>query len=363
MTLISMLLALIIERLAVRSDAWQARPYCQAYLKLTARSGLSKLADHTLGRYLWILLPGAVLALLLHLVDSRLLSLIVNTLVLLVGIGCWHYRQLYKQFLNAQDRGDDEAAYLSMQQIRTDSRSTVDDSNGLLLVWLNFRYYAAVVFWFLVLGVFGVVTYALLRYLNEQGGVASAATDAQQAEPTDEHATADMRSTYNGSAFERSADESAASSSSANVYADAQAEPSIVQAAEVAATEQADDTAPFVSESASAFSESTKNPETTKDAVHYLLHWADWFPARLFGLGFALVGYFSRASNALLSYFLDFSANNQQVITDVAKAAEPIIETPLQPVDDTSAMVQLAKRNMLFFLAFTAILTLTGWLG
>ena len=43
MTLISMLLALIIERLAVRSDAWQARPYCQAYLKLTASSGLSKL--------------------------------------------------------------------------------------------------------------------------------------------------------------------------------------------------------------------------------------------------------------------------------------------------------------------------------
>lgn len=330
MTLISMLLALIIERLAVRSDAWQARPYCQAYLKLTARSGLSKLADHTVGRYLWILLPGAVLALLLHLVDNRLLSLIVNTLVLLVGIGCWHYRQLYKQFLNAQDRGDDEAAYLSMQQIRTDSRSTVDDSNGLLLVWLNFRYYAAVVFWFLVLGVFGVVTYALLRYLNEQGSVVSAATDAHQAEPTDDSAMADKHSASESNAFEGSADDSMASSAFANADAETQAEPSIA---------------------------------TTKDAVHYLLHWADWFPARLFGLGFALVGYFSRASNALLSYFLDFTANNQQVVTDVAKAAEPIIETPMQPVDDTSAMVQLAKRNMLFFLAFTAILTLTGWLG
>lgn len=320
MTLISMLLALIIERLAVRSDAWQARPYCQAYVKLTAGSGLSKLAEHQVGRYFWVLLPGLLIALTLWLVDNRLVTLLVNTLVLLVGIGCWHYRQLYKQYLNAQERGDDEAAFLTMQQIRENSRSTVTDSNGLLLVWLNFRYYAAVVFWFLVLGAFGVVTYALLRHLNEQTLLPAANTAENPAGfvPVDDTESADL-------------------------------------AAESLATEQATTADAIFSESAANVS--------AKDAVHYLLHWADWFPARLFGLGFALVGHFSRASNALLGYFLDFSANNQQVITDVAKAAEPITETPLHPVDDTSAMVQLAKRNMLFFLAFTAILTLSGWLG
>ncbi len=304
MTLISMLLALIIERLAVRSDAWQARPYCQAYLRLTRSTGLNKLAEHAVGRYLWIFVPGILLCVLLHILDSRLITLIVNTLVLLVCIGCWHYRQLYKQFLNAQERGDEEAAYLAMQQIRQDSGSMVEDSNGLLLVWLNFRYYAAVVFWFLVLGAFGALTYALLRHLQEQPA-------------------------------EQSADEVVASS-------DPLAE------SETAATE--------------TFNETEAAP-VTKDAVHYLLFWADWFPARLFGLGFALVGHFSRASNALLGYFLDFSANNQQVVTDVAKAAEPVVEDPLQPFDDTSAMVQLAKRNMLFFLALTAILTLSGWVG
>lgn len=324
MTLISMLLALIIERLAVRSDAWQASPYCQAYLKLTANSGLSKLAGHKLGRYLWILLPGILVALLLLLMDNRLLTLVVNTLVLLVGIGCWHYRQRYKQYLNAQERGDDEAAFLAMQQIRHDSRSTVEDSNGLLLVWLNFRYYAAVVFWFLLLGAFGVITYALLRYLNEQTGLetATAAEMTANTEPLADTETADV-------------------------------EPVVAEAAESADEQARGADAVFTQEAPVA---------VNKDAVHYLLHWADWFPARLFGLGFALVGHFSRASNALLGYFLDFSANNQQVVTDVAKAAEPITETPLQPVDDTSAMVQLAKRNMLFFLAFTAILTLSGWL-
>lgn len=336
MTLISMLLALIIERLAVRSDAWQARPYCQAYLKLTASSGLSKLADHKLGRYLWILLPGGLVALVLLLVDNRLLTLVVNTLVLLVGIGCWHYRQLYKQYLNAQERGDDEAAFLAMQQIRHDSRSTVEESNGLLLVWLNFRYYAAVVFWFLLLGAFGVITYALLRHLNEQTVLETATV----AVPADDVAVADVTG------------EGAASDPLAGMET-ADVESVTVDAAEPAAEQTLAEDAVFTE---------TATVAPAKDAVHYLLHWADWFPARLFGLGFALVGHFSRASNALLGYFLDFSANNQQVVTDVAKAAEPIAETPLQPVDDTSTMVQLAKRNMLFFLAFTAILTLSGWL-
>lgn len=329
MTLISMLLALIIERLAVRSDAWQARPYCQAYLKLTAGSGLTKLAEHQLGRYLWILLPGLLVALLLHLLDNRLLTLVVNTLVLLVGIGCWHYRQLYKQYLNAQERGDEEAAYLAMQQIRHDSRSDIDSSNGLTLAWLNFRYYAAVVFWFLVLGAFGVITYALLRHLNEQ-------TQTEGAEPV------------------------AASSDTFAATDDALAETE-TGAASTADAVTVDE--PVVFAETAADTPDSSAAVAKKDALSCMLHWADWFPARLFGLGFALVGHFSRASNALLGYFLDFTANNEQVVKDVARAAEPLPEEVVNGIEDTSSMVQLSKRNMLFFLAFTAILTLTGWLG
>ena len=329
MTLISMLLALIIERLAVRSDAWQARPYCQAYLKLTAGSGLTKLAEHQLGRYLWILLPGLLVALLLHLLDNRLLTLVVNTLVLLVGIGCWHYRQLYKQYLNAQERGDEEAAYLAMQQIRHDSRSDIDSSSGLTLVWLNFRYYAAVVFWFLVLGAFGVITYALLRHLNEQ-------TQTEGAEPV------------------------AASSDTFAATDDALAETE-TGAAGTADAVTVDE--PVVFAETAADTPDSSAAVAKKDALSCMLHWADWFPARLFGLGFALVGHFSRASNALLGYFLDFTASNEQVVKDVARAAEPLPEEVVNGIEDTSSMVQLSKRNMLFFLAFTAILTLTGWLG
>ncbi|MDP5137922.1 regulatory signaling modulator protein AmpE [Rheinheimera baltica] len=285
MTLISMLLALVIERLAVRSNAWQASRYCRAYVRFSAGSALNKLASHQLGQYLWLALPGAALTLLLYLADSHLLSLVVSTLVLLVAIGCWHYRQLYKQYLNAMERGDEEAAFLAMQQIRTDMGSQREQSSyGQLLVWLNFRYYATVVFWFLLLGVFGVITYALVRHLQE--------------------------------------------------------------------TVADDDAADY----AVCLGDDNK-------AVHCIAHWAHWFPARLFGLGFALVGHFSRASTTLLSYFLDFTADNEHVVADVATAAEPLPVESLNTLEDSSYMVQLAKRNMLFFLAFTAILTLTGWLG
>ena len=300
MTLISMLLALIIERLAVRSDAWQAKRYVKAYMQLSLKTPLARLASNQLGQYLWLLLPGAVVALVLCLVDNRLLTLIVNTLVLLLGIGCWHYRQLYKQYLNAQERGDAEAAHLAMQQIRTDSGSSFEqNSYGQTLIWLNFRYYAATAFWFLLLGAFGVITYVLLRQLQEP--LTLAAADTTTAATTD-------------------GDEVVAA------YAALQ-------------------------------------PETAgPDAVHYLTYWAQWFPTRLFGLGFALVGYFSRASNALLAYFMDFSTDNEQVLTEVAMAAEPLEQEQINTLDESSAMVQLAKRNMLFFLAVVAVLTLSGWL-
>lgn len=323
MTLISMLLALIIERLAVRSNAWQARPYCQAYLQLTTRSRLSQLAEHPLGRYLWVLLPGIAVALLLHLMDNRLLTLVINTLVLLVGIGCWHYRQHYKQYLNAKARSDEEGAFLAIEQMRLESGSQLTQ-HSTFLVWLNFRYYAAVVFWFLLLGAFGVITYVLLRHLHEQS---QTDTTAQQ-----DSAAEFAQSTTDAETSEY-------------------------------ASEVADEAT--VTENAERLSEADSIDATTANEMPFatLLHWADWFPTRLFGLGFALVGHFSKATHALLGYFLDFTASNEQVIAEVARAAEPVAADQQDSLDDTSSLVQLAKRNMLFFLAFTAVLTLTGWLS
>jgi len=295
MTLISMLIALIIERLAVRSEAWQFLFYAKKYLSVSQSSGLSKLVSESKGQYLWVLLPGIVYALVLWLISSSLVTLVLNTLVLLVCIGCWHYRQLYKQYLNASERADNEAAFLTMQQLSADVGLTdADLSYGQRLVWLNFRYYAAVLFWFAILGGAGAITYALLRQMNEPASWDKA----------------------------------------------------------VKLAEEGDETAEFV--------------EVTPDipaVFQQLMFWADWVPARLFGVGLALVGHFSRASTALLGFLGDFSTPADKVVTTVAKAAEPLPDDAYNCAEETACMVQLAKRNVLFFLALVAVLTLSGWLG
>lgn len=295
MTLISMLIALIIERLAVRSEAWQFLFYAKKYLSLSHSSGLSKISEDSKGQYLWVLLPGILYALLLWLVGSSLVTLVLNTLVLLVCIGCWHYRQLYKHYLNASERADNEAAFLTMQQLSADVGLTDSElSYGQRLVWLNFRYYAAVLFWFAILGGAGAIAYALLRQLNEP-------------------ATWDQP---------------------------------------VKLAEEGDETAEFVAVAADI-----------PAVFQQLMFWADWVPARLFGVGLALVGHFSRASSALLTFLGDFSSSSATVITTVAKAAEPLPDDAYNCAEETACMVQLAKRNVLFFLALVAVLTLSGWLG
>ncbi|MCA1929202.1 beta-lactamase regulator AmpE [Rheinheimera sp.] len=295
MTLISMLIALIIERLAVRSEAWQFLFYAKKYLSLSHSSGLSKISEDSKGQYLWVLLPGILYAALLWFIGSSLVTLVLNTLVLLVCIGCWHYRQLYKQYLNASERADNEAAFLTMQQLSADAGLTDTDlSYGQRLVWLNFRYYAAVLFWFAILGGAGAITYALLRQLNEPAS------------------------------WEQPMKLSEEQSDNAEFVAEAPAIPAVFQ---------------------------------------QLMFWADWVPARLFGVGLALVGHFSRASAALLTFLGDFSSPSATVITTVAKAAEPLPDDSYNCAEETACMVQLAKRNVLFFLALVAVLTLSGWLG
>jgi AmpE protein len=295
MTLISMLIALIIERLAVRSEAWQFLFYAKKYLSVSQSSGLSKLVSESKGQYLWVLLPGIVYALVLWLIGSSLVTLVLNTLVLLVCIGCWHYRQLYKQYLNASERADNEAAFLTMQQLSNDVGLTdADLSYGQRLVWLNFRYYAAVLFWFAILGGAGAITYALLRQMNEPASWDKAVKLAEEGDEI------------------------------ADVVEDAPDIPAVFQ---------------------------------------QLMFWADWVPARLFGIGLALVGHFSRASTALLAFLGDFSTPADKVVTTVAKAAEPLPDDAYNCAEETACMVQLAKRNVLFFLALVAVLTLSGWLG
>ncbi|QQM63887.1 beta-lactamase regulator AmpE [Pseudoalteromonas sp. LC2018020214] len=170
MILVSIIIALILERLGARSDYWQISYYTNGYLnrsnKLLGDKGLFSSAP---GFLIWLLLPVIAIAFIYCLSDFVLWQLAINIAVLLVCFGCAKQRALYKSYLNALTRDDGTAASLYALQIgqkRTDDQDG-GETFGQTLAWVNFRFYCAVIFWFVVLGAPGAVLYALVRTLAD----------------------------------------------------------------------------------------------------------------------------------------------------------------------------------------------------
>ncbi|NQZ80259.1 MAG: beta-lactamase regulator AmpE [Colwellia sp.] len=166
MSLISLLIALAAERY-LSSSAWQFNTYYKYYLKLIKRSSF---VDSPWGSlvvsYVAIFIPVIACYLLLDLVDDGLLNLIVSTVVLIVCFGCITTRDKYKNYLKAAFRGETTTCELHHQQLQQDKNIT-DMSFGQLLVWLNYRYFIAIMIFFVLFGAPGALFYRLLTTLNE----------------------------------------------------------------------------------------------------------------------------------------------------------------------------------------------------
>lgn len=166
MILVSIIIALVLERLGARSAHWQMSYYANGYLtrsvNLLTNKGLFGTAT---GFLIWLFLPVIAIACLFFLSDFALWQLVFNVAVLLVCFGCAKQRALYKSYLNALTRGDQTAATLYALQLgqkRTEEQQG-GETLGQTLAWVNFRFYCAVIFWFVILGVAGAVFYALVR--------------------------------------------------------------------------------------------------------------------------------------------------------------------------------------------------------
>jgi AmpE protein len=263
MTLISILLALLIERLGVRSRPWQAATYLSAMVPWQQR----------LPAWLWLISPALLVALLMTVVDFWLLELLLGTVLLLVCLGCWHYRQLYKQYLNASSRQDFVAADLVAQQMQHDMAMPNGLSMGQQLVWINFRYYAAVLFWFALGGAIGAVLYATLRFATEAPSNANVAGETNLAAGENLDAGAKVAAADGGAATAERGNQ----------------QPSHVALVQLA-----------------------------QGAIRVL----DWLPLRLFGFGFALVGHFSRTRDIWQQGLLDSQQEPALYLGRMACAAE-----------------------------------------
>jgi len=166
MILVSIIIALILERLGARSAHWQISHYANGYLNRSVNLLTNKgLFGTATGFLIWLLLPVIAVACLFFLSDFALWQLVFNVAVLLVCFGCAKQRALYKSYLNALTRGDQTAATLYALQLgqkRTEEQQG-GETLGQTLAWVNFRFYCAVIFWFVILGVAGAVFYALVR--------------------------------------------------------------------------------------------------------------------------------------------------------------------------------------------------------
>jgi len=309
MSLISLLIALVAERY-LSTSVWQFKTYFTAYVSLFKSSKLMDVAKKSIVlQLIFIAIPVVICDVLIELVDDGLLYLVFSTFILIVCFGCVKTRQCYKDYLMSAFRGEPTSCELHHSQLQQDT-SSAPMSFGQLLVWLNYRYFIAIMIFFVVFGPAGALFYRLLVTMNETP------------EALDKECTKD--------------------DTQINVEND-DTETSVEVEEEPQATNS---------------SEEMETP-ILKD----ILFWVDWLPVRIVAFGYMLVGHFSKAMPVWLENLFDINKQPNQILINVAQKSEDFMVDPDDCTAEPCLLVRLAKRTLLLCLAAIAILILTGILN
>jgi AmpE protein len=322
MSLISLLIALAAERY-LSTSMWQFKTYFDAYVGLFKSSKLMHIAKQSIVlQLIFIAIPVVVCDLLIKLVDDGLLYLIFSTIILIVCFGCVKTRQCYKDYLMSAFRGEPTSCELQHSQLQQDTNSA-PMSFGQLLVWLNYRYFIAIMIFFVVFGPAGALFYRLLVSMNES-------PEALEADCTEEKTKSDAKSDE--------ADES-------DIHAESNAEVGTNDdvKAEVHSTDL--------------------NEKVESHLLKDILFWVDWLPVRIVAFGYMLVGHFSKAMPVWLENLFDINKQPNQILISVAQKSEDFMIDPEDCTAEPCLLVRLAKRTLLLCLAAIAILILTGILN
>ncbi|MDP5039508.1 MAG: beta-lactamase regulator AmpE [Paraglaciecola sp.] len=165
MTIISLLLVLLVERVTTKSRYWQFEFYFNhLFSSLTTKQNADSTNNY--GGLALILVPPIVVFVLVQYLAAGLIAFIISTAILMVCVGCPAVRATYKCYLQAANRGDLEACSLYAEQLSNDDEGM--ESFGRNLVWQNYLHYAAVILWFTALGAAGALLYVLAREVNKQ---------------------------------------------------------------------------------------------------------------------------------------------------------------------------------------------------
>lgn len=306
MSLLSLLIALMAEK-SLSSSIWRFDYYYQQYVSFFQKnSTLSQLKGSNFSYSIFLLLPVVIVYGILSLLDDGLLHLIISTLILIVSFGCFTTRDSYKQYLHAAFRGEMTTAELHHQQLLQD-KNLPPMGFGQALIWLNYRYYIAIMLFFVFFGAAGVVFYRLLTTLVEQQNGCSL-----------------------NSNIDKGQDEIVESSNSESKIEDSSEQHSVPD-----------------------ISSGCKN-------YHHILFYIDWLPVRITSLGYMFVGHFSKALPMWLESLFDGKKPTHDILIDVAQQSEDIMIDEDDCTAEPCLLVRLAKRNALLVLAVISVLTLFG---
>lgn len=306
MSLISLLIALAAERY-LSSSAWQFSVYYQRYLRLFNKiSALGAPSKSVVTNIIFLLAPVLICYGVLSLVDDGVIHLILSTLILIGCFGCIKTRDTYKQYLMAAFRGEQTTCSLYHQQLIQD-KNLPELGFGQTLVWLNYRYFIAIMIFFVLFGAPGAVFYRLLSKLNE--------SPLCQFERDEEMLKANLSSSED-----------------------------IVDKEEASST----------------------CGEANQEVISLnkkLLFFIDWLPVRFVAFGYMLVGHFSRAFPVWLENLFDFDKTPHKVLINVAEKSEDFMVDQDDCTAEPCLLVRLAKRTLLLCLASLALLIITGFIS
>jgi AmpE protein len=310
MSLLSLLIALATDRFST-TKFWRFTFYYHFYHQFFSRNFTAQPGN--VASAVFVVLPVALTFLVFKFVDNSLIEWIISTFILIVCIGCDETRGIFKQFLHSAFRGDQASTDHIYQQLIANKNLPIVGF-GQALIWLNYRYYVAIILFFMVFGAVGVLFYRLLTAVVEHKRIhfqSVAQSDSQQDKISNNHTN---------TAYLNEGD------------------------------------------ALSITHESNQTPNLAQGCQNYhdVLFWLDWLPVRLCAFGYMFVGHFSKALPMWLESLFDISKPAHQLLIDVAQQSEDTIVNDEDITSQPCLLVSLAKRNVLLFCALIAILTLVG---
>lgn len=192
MTLIILLIVLLVERFGLKGKQWQPSYYLAWYFSKITKDYLT---ENTSKLTLFALLaaPAIIAGLIIYYLTGPFLEFFLSLFVLAVAIGDAKSRTLYRKYLNALSREDEEAQFILQQKLQgvnsvqeaepateeqheeqveeAIEQHQSDESLGETLIWVNFKFYAVPIFYFVIFGIPGVIFYTTLLYAVESNKV------------------------------------------------------------------------------------------------------------------------------------------------------------------------------------------------